>query len=222
VCKEHGLALIEDAAQAHGAEYHGRKVGTLGELACYSFYPTKNLGSCGEGGAVASADPALAAKIRFLRDHAQEPRGVHQELGFNHRMTGFQGATLGVKLPHLAEWIARRRAVARMYLDGLADAPGLTLPVEAEGRLHAWHQFVVRHPERDRLRAALGERGVGTGIYYLHPVHRQPAYAHLGYAEGSLPQAEAAAREVFALPMFPELTDAEVAHVIASVREVLA
>lgn len=222
VCEARGLPLIEDAAQAHGASLGGRPVGALGRAACFSFYPSKNLGACGEGGAIVTDDDEVAATARVLRDHAQRTKGRHERLGFNYRMEGIQGAALGVKVRHLPRWNQRRREVARAYLAGLAGTPDLVLPVERDGAVHAWHQFVVRHPRRDALRDALQARGVGTAIHYPLPVHLQPAYAHLDHGPGSFPVAEQAAREVLSLPMFPELTADEVDRVIAATREVCA
>ncbi|MBX3467057.1 MAG: DegT/DnrJ/EryC1/StrS family aminotransferase [Planctomycetes bacterium] len=219
VCDARGVPLLEDAAQAHGASVRGRPAGALGRAACFSFYPSKNLGACGEGGAIVTDDDALAAATRELRDHAQRVKGRHERLGFNYRMEGIQGAALGVKVRHLPRWNQRRREVARAYLAGLAGTPGLRLPVERPEVVHAWHQFVVRHPRRDDLRAALAARGVGTAIHYPTPVHLQPAYAHLGQGPGSLPVAERAAGEVLSLPMFPELTHDEVERVIAAVKD---
>lgn len=218
VCQERNIPLIEDAAQAQGALFEGKHVGTTGLMGCFSFYPTKNLGALGDAGAVTTEDDALADELRALRDHAQRQKYLHDSVGYNYRMSGFQGAALSVKLPHLDGFNGRRRQIAQAYLEGLAGVSDLTLPTEVAGRHHVYHQFVCRHPRRDALTEALRERGVGTGLHYPRPLHRQPVYASLGYAEGSLPVAEAAAREVFSLPMFPELSDAEVAYVIETVR----
>jgi dTDP-4-amino-4,6-dideoxygalactose transaminase len=220
LAEEHGLAVIEDAAQSHGAEYKGRRAGSVGRLGCFSFYPTKNLGACGEGGAVTTRDPALAKRVSDLRNHAQPSRGVHTEVGYNYRMEGFQGAVLNVKFPHLPAWTERRRTIAATYRAALEGVPDLRPPTEAADRHHVFHQLTYRHPRRDEVRAALQERGIGTGIHYMTPVHRQPAYAHLGYGEGSLPVAEQAAREVVCLPCFPELTDEELQAVVAALKEV--
>jgi dTDP-4-amino-4,6-dideoxygalactose transaminase len=212
ICERHGLALIEDAAQAHGAEYRGRRAGGFGRVGCFSFYPGKNLGAYGEGGAVTTNDDGIVERIRMLRDHAQSARYRHEEIGFNYRMDGLQGAVLNVKLPQLDRWNGARREVAGRYRALLQDTP-LLLPTEAEGRRSAWHLYVVRHPERDRLQQALAEAGVGSGLHYPIPVHLQPAYAHLGHHLGDFPESEQVARECLSLPMYAELTDEQLADV---------
>ena len=201
----HGIPVIEDAAQAHGAAYRGRPVGSRGLAGCFSFYPGKNLGALGEGGAVVTNDPEVAARVKALRDHAQGERYHHDELGFNYRMDAFQGAALGVKLRHLESWLEARRRNAGTYAELLAEA-SVDLPVEADGNRHVWHLYVVLHPERDRLQAELGAAGVSTGLHYPIPVHLQQAYAHLGHSEGDFPVSERIGRECLSLPMFPELT----------------
>lgn len=218
VARKHGLPLIEDAAQAHGASYKGRPVGTLGELACFSFYPGKNLGACGEGGALVTNNPDHAARARALRDHGSTVRYYHDEIGFNYRMEGIQGAVLAVKLPHLNAWNAGRRRVAERYSQLLADTP-LQLPREAEGCRSAWHLYVVRHPRRDALKKHLEAHGVGCGLHYPLPLHLQKAYAHLGHKAGDFPVAEKAARECLSLPIYPELTDAQIERVAEVIRE---
>lgn len=218
VCRARDLPLIEDAAQAQGALFEERHVGTQGLMGCFSFYPTKNLGALGDAGALTTEDDALADELRALRDHAQRQKYLHDSVGYNYRMSGFQGAVLSVKLPHLDGFNGRRRQIAQAYAEGLGGVADLSLPVEVAGRRHVYHQFVCRHPRRDALTAALRERGVGTGLHYPRPLHRQPVYEHLGYGEGALPVAEAAAREVFSLPMYPELRDSEVAYVIETLR----
>jgi dTDP-4-amino-4,6-dideoxygalactose transaminase len=205
IAEKHGLTLIEDAAQAHGAKYRGQTVGGFGQSGCFSFYPGKNLGAAGEGGAVVTNDDALAARYRSLRDHAQPQRYHHTEVGFNYRMDALQGAVLGIKLRHLPAWTDRRRELAAYYLDQLADLP-IDLPVVAPGRDPVWHLFVVRHPERDRLRADLERQNVQTGLHYPVPVHLQPAYRHLGHTVGAFPVAERFARECLSLPLYPEMT----------------
>jgi dTDP-4-amino-4,6-dideoxygalactose transaminase len=218
VAARHGVPVVEDAAQAHGAEYRGRRAGSMGLAGCFSFYPGKNLGAYGEGGLVTTDDDAVAAHVRILRDWGQTERYHHRYKGFNYRMDGFQGAILRVKLRRLEEWTEARRRHAAGYRERLAGT-GLTLPAEPRGSRHVYHVFAVRHPERDALRRLLQERGVGTGLHYPVPVHLQPAYADLGYAEGAFPVAEAIAREELSLPMFPEMEDAErdyVAEVVAA------
>jgi dTDP-4-amino-4,6-dideoxygalactose transaminase len=217
--QKHGIPVIEDAAQAHGATYRGRGAGSLGQSGCFSFYPGKNLGAFGEGGAVVTNDAALATRMRCLRDHAQATRYVHTEIGFNYRMDGLQGAVLRIKLNYLPDWTARRVELARRYHDLLADLP-IQLPTEAPDRGHVWHLYVVLHPERDRVRAALADRGIQTGLHYPTPVHLQQAYAHLGYAAGAFPVSERAAGQCLSLPLFPEMTDGQQDAVVAALREV--
>ncbi len=218
IAKRHGLFVIEDCAQAVGARYKGAPVGTLGDAGTFSFYPTKNLGGCGEGGAFVSRREDWFEKARLLRVHGSGRRYFHDHVGFNFRMDGFQGALLGVKLPLLAGWTARRREIAARYIAGikLTDA---RLPVAStpEGE-SVWHQFTLRHPRRDALREHLAKWEIGTDLIYPVPLHRQACYAGLGYAEGSLPVAERACATCVSLPIFPELTDAQVDHVIAGVN----
>jgi dTDP-4-amino-4,6-dideoxygalactose transaminase len=216
VAARHGVPVVEDAAQAHGAEYHGRRAGSMGLAGCFSFYPGKNLGAYGEGGLVVTNDDAVAAHARILRDWGQTERYHHRFKGFNYRMDGFQGAILRVKLRRLEEWTEARRGHAAGYARSLGGSP-LTLPVEPRGSRHVYHVFAVRHPDRDALRRLLQERGVGTGLHYPIPVHLQTAYADLGYREGAFPVAEAVAREELSLPMFAELEDGERDYVAASV-----
>lgn len=220
IANQRGIPVIEDCAQSIGARYKGRQTGTFGRVNATSFYPGKNLGAYGEGGAVMTDDAALADRVRRLRDHAQEGRHNHVELGFNWRMDGFQGAVLSVKLQHLNDWNARRRQIAARYRAGLAGARLLSsLAGHPEAEL-IWHIFPVFHPQRDELRRRLEDKGVQTGVHYPTPVHLQPAYAHLAVRAGSLPVAESAAATEVSLPMYPELTDDAVEHVIASVIEV--
>jgi len=220
VCQEKGVPLIEDAAQAQGALFEDRHVGIDGVMGCFSFYPTKNLGALGDAGALTTNDEALAAELRTLRDHSQKVKYQHHAVGFNYRMAGFQGAVLSVKLRHLGGFNDRRREIAAAYHAGLSGVSELTLPTEVAGRHHVYHQFVCRHPRREALTTALRERGVGTGLHYPRPLHRQPVYEPLGYGVGSFPVSETAADEVFSLPMFPELRDEEVAYVVETVRAV--
>jgi dTDP-4-amino-4,6-dideoxygalactose transaminase len=219
VADDRGIPVIEDAAQSIGATLRGRQTGTLGTLGITSFYPSKNLGACGEGGAIFTDDDELADRARRLRDHAQASRHHHTEVGFNWRMDGFQGACLSVKLRHLPRWTARRREIAERYHEALAGVPGLALLPERDGGSCVWHVYPVFHARRDALRSALEERGVGTSIHYPTPVHLQPAYAHLGVGAGALPQSERMASQGASLPMYPEMTQADVETVIEAVRD---
>jgi dTDP-4-amino-4,6-dideoxygalactose transaminase len=215
----HGIPVIEDCAQSVGARYKGRMTGALGLVNATSFYPGKNLGAFGEGGAVTTNDVEIAARARRLRDHAQDGRHNHVELGFNWRMDGFQGAVLSVKLAHLDRWNARRTVIARRYLEGLAGVRGLTLPTPQPWADPIWHIFPVFHERREDLRAALEQRGVQTSVHYPRPVHLQPVYAPLGLGPGSLPVSEHLARTEISLPMFPELTDEEADAVVRALRD---
>ncbi len=225
LAEKHGLAVIEDAAQAHGATLKdGRTCGALGRAAAFSFYPGKNLGAFGDGGAVTTSDESLARQLRLLRNWGAIVKYHHEVQGYNSRLDTLQAAILNVKLRHLAAWNERRRIAAGWYREALRDCPGLELPVEAPwcGR-HVYHLFVVRILERDRDAVArtLGERGVQTVVHYPIPIHRQKAYASLGLREGTFPQAEQAARTVLSLPMFPEMTQDHVTNVAASLRAAL-
>jgi dTDP-4-amino-4,6-dideoxygalactose transaminase len=216
----YGIPLIEDAAQAHLATYEGRPVGGFGLAAGFSFYPGKNLGALGEGGAVVTDSDALAARMRALRDHAQTQRYHHTEIGFNYRMDALQGAVLGIKMKHLARWTARRRELAERYLTLLRDLP-LDLPCVRADCDPVWHLFVVRHPDRDRIRTELDERGIQTGLHYPIPVHLQQAYQNLGYEPGDFPVSERIARECFTLPLYPEMTEAHQDAVVHALADVL-
>jgi dTDP-4-amino-4,6-dideoxygalactose transaminase len=218
--RRYGIPLIEDAAQSHGARYHGRAAGTMGLCGCFSFYPGKNLGAAGEAGAVVTDDPGIAGRLRSLRDHAQEKRYHHSEIGFNYRMDGVQGAVLGIKLKHLERWTGIRRTLAARYQELLSELP-LQLPVEEPGLRHVWHLFVVTHPDRDRIRVELELRGIQTGLHYPVPLHLQPAYAHLRHREGDFPVAERVARECLTLPLYAEMTAAQQTAVADALVEVL-
>ena len=214
---ERGLTVIEDACQAHGAHYRGRRAGSCGRAACFSFYPGKNLGAYGEGGAIATNDHELATRLRRLRDHGQTERYHHAEVGYNARLEGIQGAVLGVKLRHLDRWNLARRAHAAVYTQDLAGTE-VALPVEAESCMSVYHLYVVRSERRDDLRRHLASREIQTGLHYPIPVHLQDAYAVLGHREGNFPEAEAWARECLSLPMFPEMTNAQLNQVIQGVK----
>jgi dTDP-4-amino-4,6-dideoxygalactose transaminase len=223
IADEHGLVLIEDAAQAHGARLAGRRVGSFGRVGCFSFYPGKNLGAFGEAGCVVTDDDEVARRIRRLRDHAQQGRHHHVEIGYNTRMEGIQGAVLDAKLPHLDAWNAARARHARRYRELLAGVPGLTLPSAHRPEGHVWHLFVVVSHDRPReeVRQALADRGIATGVHYPTPVPFQPAYADLGYRRGDFPVAEELMANCLSLPLFPELTAEQVERTAAVLREVL-
>ena len=221
IARRHGLVVIEDACQAHGAEYKGRRVGSLGDLGCFSFYPGKNLGACGEGGMVVTDNPAYARTVRMLRDWGAEKKYHHVLKGFNFRLEGLQGAVLRVKLRHLETWTEARRAAAARY-DALFTGSTVATPVASTGNRHVYHLYVIRTGQRQRLQEALLARGVQTGIHYPTPVHLLPAFASLGHHVGDFPHGERAAAEVLSLPMFPELTPAQTAAVANAVIELSA
>ena len=212
LARRHGLTVIEDACQAHGATDMERPAGSIGVMGCFSFYPGKNLGAYGEGGAVVTNDPSLARTLRMLRDWGAEQRYQHVLKGYNYRMDGVQGAVLGVKLRHLPAWTERRRAHAALY-DRLLAGVDVGLPVARPDGRHVYHIYAVRVAERAAVQEALTGRGIQTGIHYPTPVHLLPAHADLGYGEGDFPQAEQLAREELSLPMYPELTEAQIVAV---------
>lgn len=213
IARRHGLFVIEDCAQAVGARYRGAAVGLLGDAATFSFYPTKNLGACGEAGALVSRRKDVLERARQIRVHGMRQRYHHEIVGGNFRMEGFQGALLNVKLPHLAAWTQRRREIAGRYLAGLRLA-GAGLPSTPGYGESVYHQFTITHPRRDALREHLAARDIGTDLIYPVPLHLQPCFSGLGYARGSLPVSENVAETCVSLPIFPELTDAQVDYVI--------
>jgi dTDP-4-amino-4,6-dideoxygalactose transaminase len=217
VASRRGLWVVEDAAQAHGSTYHGKRVGGLGDATAWSFYPTKNLGAFGDGGAVTTNDPGVAERMRLLRNYGSSVKYVNKVIGSNSRLDELQAAVLRVKLPHLPEWNARRRRVAQRYLSELADLP-LSLPTVVAGADHVWHLFVIRSAERDRLQQHLAAQGVQTLLHYPIPPHLQEAYGYLGLREGDLPIAEAIHRECLSLPIGPHMSDEQVGIVIDAVR----
>ncbi|MFO0891530.1 MAG: DegT/DnrJ/EryC1/StrS family aminotransferase [Isosphaeraceae bacterium] len=224
IAQRHRLAILEDAAQAIGAAYHGSRAGTLGDVAAFSFYPSKNLGGFGDGGMMTTDDPGLARRMARLRVHGMEPKYHHHEVGFNSRLDAFQAAVLRVKLRHLDEWTDARRAVAERYRNLFASHGldgRLGLPSERPGHFHVYNQFVIRVPAilRDRLREELTARKIGTEIYYPIPLHLQVCFSALGHRPGDFPRAESAARETIALPMYPELTDAEQRYVVGAIHQ---
>ncbi len=217
IAKKHGLFVIEDCAQAIGGKYRGTPVGVFGDAGTFSFYPTKNLGGCGEGGAFVSRSEEIQTRARHIRVHGSDRRYYHDIVGGNFRMDGFQGALLNVKLPHLAKWTARRQEIAGRYLAEI-KLPDVRLPDQPEYGRSVFHQFTIRHPRRDALREHLAKHEVGTDLIYPVPLHLQKCYAELGFGEGSFPVAEAAAKTCVSLPIFPELTDAQVEHVIRAIN----
>jgi len=221
IARRYNLKVIEDAAQAHGALCHGRKVGGLGDAAGFSFYPGKNLGALGDGGAVTTNDDGLAERIRILRNYGSRQKYVNEVKGVNSRLDELQAALLRVKLRHLDEWNRRRELVALRLLQGLAES-GLKLPCLAEGCTSVWHLFVVRCPDRDRLQKELREKGVGTLIHYPIPPHLQEAYGELGFGRGSFPLAEQLADEVLSLPMGPHLSKQQLIYIANSLQMILS
>jgi dTDP-4-amino-4,6-dideoxygalactose transaminase len=205
IARRRGIVVIEDAAQAHGAEHKGRRAGSLGDMACFSFYPGKNLGAYGEGGMVVTDDPAYVRTLRMLRDWGAEKRYHHVLKGYNYRLEGIQGAVLRVKLRHLERWTEARRAAAARY-DRLLAGSGIATPLALPHNRHVYHIYAIRTGQRQEWQEALQAQGIATGIHYPIPVHLQPAFAGLGYERGDFPNAERAAAEVLSLPMFPELT----------------
>jgi len=219
-----GVAVIEDAAQAIGSRYHGRPVGGLGTIGCFSFFPSKNLGAFGDGGFVTTNDAALAHRLRLVRNHGAEPKYFHKLVGANFRLDAIQAAVLRVKLPHLAAWTEARRRNAARYRELFAPLVvkgQVELPVEPDGFYHIYNQFVIRLAERDRVKAALDARRVGTEIYYPVPFHLQECFAHLGHSKGDFPAAEDAADHTLALPIYGELTEAQQRYVVESIAQVV-
>jgi len=212
LARRKNLFVIEDAAQAHGAEYKGRRVGALGDIGCFSFYPSKNLGAYGEAGAVVTNDEEVAHRVRMLRDHGSEQKYRHEIIGYNFRLEGIQAAVLNVKLRHLDAWNDARRAHAARYRELLRDT-NLILPTEMSYAHHVYHVFAVQSAARDDLQAKLTQAGIQTNIHYPIPIHLQPAYASLGYRRGDFPEAERQCDRVLSLPMFAELTDEQIQSV---------
>jgi len=219
LAREFGLFVVEDTCQAFGAQYLGRKAGTLGDAGTYSFFPTKNFGGAGDGGLISVHDAEVAERLRRVRVHGSRERYYHDEIGYNSRLDEFQAAVLRVKLNHLDTWNAERNRVAAWYGEGLAGVPGIATPVVPEGRTHIYHQYVIRAERRDALKDFLQTRGIGSMIYYPVPLHQQKCFADLGYRTGDLPATERAAAEVLALPVFAELARTEVDEVCGAIRE---
>jgi dTDP-4-amino-4,6-dideoxygalactose transaminase len=219
VAARHGVPMVEDAAQAIGATFGGRRAGALGRMGCFSFFPSKNLGAFGDGGMVTTDDDALAERLRTLRVHGAKPKYHHAMVGGNFRLDALQAAVVRVKLRHLDRWAAQRRANAALYDRLLSDLPAVVRPEACEG--HVFNQYVVRLPERDRVMDSLRQQGIGCEVYYPVPLHRQECFAASGYGPDSLPVSEQAARETLALPIYPELTPAQIDAVVAALRVAL-
>lgn len=240
IAQRHNLWVVEDCAQATGATWAGKRVGSIGHLGCFSFYPTKNLGACGDGGAITTNDPALAAQLRMLRDHGQKQRYVYEAIGVNSRLDAVQAAILQVKLRYLDIWNTQRQAIASRYHDLLQSLTGIVIPKEAEGGQSVWNQYTIRVlPQesgslikgnwregnwregnwRDRVKQQLQQRHIGSMVYYPKPLHVQPIYAELGYQSGQLTNAEQLSQEVLSLPMFPELEAEQQAQVVYALKD---
>lgn len=217
IAERHSLKIITDCCQAHGAEYNGSRQKAIGEIGCFSFYPAKNLGAFGEGGAIALNDDETADKIRILRAHGEKPKNTHSVVGYNYRMEGLQGAVLKTKLRHLDKWIEKRRKNAEHYRKLLKNAP-IELPTEEKFAGHVYHLFVVKTPKRDLLMKHLNDNGIATGIHYPVPIHLQTGYAFLNYGNGSFPVAEKNANQILSLPMFEGLTKEEIEFVAEKIQ----
>ena len=222
IAEKHGLTVVEDACQAHGAKYKGRSAGSLGDAGCFSFYPGKNLGAYGDGGMVVTGSPEVADRVRILRNVGSKVKYYHIEKGFNSRLDTIQAAVLNIKLCYLDEWNEKRRKAAAAYTELLRDVPGVTTPVEMKDCTPVYHLYVVRVKERDMVLEKLKEAGVGAGIHYPIPVHLLDCYRDLGYGEGSFPVTEACAKEILSLPIFPEITAEQIRHVADRLAESLA
>jgi dTDP-4-amino-4,6-dideoxygalactose transaminase len=221
IADRHGIPVIEDAAQAHGAYYRGRRAGQFGVMGCFSFYPGKNLGAYGEGGALVTNDGKLASRARALREHGQSQRYYHDEIGYNYRMDSFQAAILNIKLSRLDEWNVSRDRLACEYSESLVGLP-IKLPTHFEDSKSVWHCYVIESERRDDLRSRLMGAGIETGIHYPVPVHLQRAYAFLGHRPGDFPISEELSRRCLSLPIYPELTSAQIRAVAGALRELVA
>lgn len=231
IAQSHNLAVIEDCAQSTGAIWEGRKVGSIGHIGCFSFYPTKNLGGCGDGGAITTNDAELAAKMRVIKEHGQRNRYYYEEIGVNSRLDAIQAVILQIKLRYLDNWNQKRQAIASYYTQFLSQIPGIAVPEELTPGMSVWNQYTIRvlseslngasASHRDWVRNQLQERGVSSMVYYPYPLHLQPVYQHLGYKSGQLPVAEQTCHEVLSLPMFPELTTQQQDQVIYALKDCL-
>ena len=222
VAQRYNLRVIEDAAQAHGATWNRKRVGSFGDVGCFSFYPSKNLGAYGDAGAVVTDNQELAEAVRMASNHGQRERYIHETVGACHRLDNLQAAVLNVKLRHLNSWNVSRQRVAALYDEGLADIPSVVTPVSAPGAYHVYHLYVVRVPRRDLVRERMAAKGIRTGIHYPVPCHEQPAYAASGFGPNDFPVSSQTAREVLSLPMYPELTEEQVTTIVAALRAAVA
>lgn len=220
IARANGLFVIEDACQAHGAEYKGKHAGSIGDAGCFSFYPGKNLGAYGEAGAVVTNNNPLTENMQMFRDHGQEKKYYHSMIGWNARMDGFQGAVLSVKLKHLNQWNESRRKNAQLYNKLLANVDGIILPTEADYAKHVYHIYAIRTENRDAFMAALAENEIFCGIHYPVPLHLQDAYSSLGYKKGDFPVTEKCCEQLVSLPMFPELTSDQIAYVVEKIKSI--
>ena len=218
IAAQYRLPVIEDAAQAHGAKYRGKRVGQFGQIACFSFYPSKNLGAYGEGGALITNNAAIAERARSLRDHGQRQKYLHDEIGYNYRMDSFQAAVLSIKLKHLDDWNAARVDRARYYAELLKDS-SYKLPAPVSDSECVWHCYVIETPKRDRVRSLLQDVGIETAVHYPVPIHLQKPYAHLGYQPGDLPVTEALCEQCLSLPLYPELSKEKISRVASVLRD---
>ena len=218
IADRHGIPVIEDAAQAHGAKYRNKRVGQFGQIACFSFYPGKNLGAYGEGGALVTNDASVARRARSLRDHAQSQKYLHDEIGYNYRMDSFQGAVLAIKLKYLDEWNTARNEVAQLYTELLKDS-SYRLPANLPDSECVWHCYIIETPGRDRVRSALQDVGIQSAVHYPVPIHLQKAYAHLGYRTGDLPVTEGLCERCLSLPIYPELSKEKISRVASALLD---
>ena len=222
IARAHGLHVIEDAAQAHGAEYNGKVAGSLGDAGCFSFYPGKNLGAYGEAGALVTDNEAIVKRARMFRDHGQAKKYYHSLVGWNARMDGFQGAILSVKLKHLPDWTELRRRNAQLFNEGLKDVEGVITPYEAPFAKHVYHVYEIRVKQRDKFIESMKEKEIYCAIHYPVPLHLQEAYQALGYSQGDFPVSERVADEIVSLPMFPELTPEQIAYAVSEIKSYMA
>ena len=222
IARKHGIKVLEDSAQAHGAKNRGRNAGTMGDIATFSFYPGKNLGAFGDAGAVVTNDDQLAAKVKLLRNHGSKDKYYHHLSGYNSRLDGIQAAVLSVKLKHLESWNARRREIAAIYQRELQEVKKIKLPKAEDYNQPIWHLYVIQVPERAKVKEALASKGIASGIHYPVPLHEQPVYENLEYKPDDLPNAHKAAPRLLSLPIYPELTDQQCLYICESLKEIIS